>query len=397
MLRSFIRDDLPKRFNESSLLDEHWPRVAGFLDGQILPPYEVLIHPSSLCNLRCEWCIGDHVPISKPGLPILDASKTADERLPDTLADPVSMMKVMSGILDYEVQAFRVENISFSGLIGEPLVAKEAILPAIRAGVEAGRRVGVFTNGVLMDEEVRETFDTMGYVLVSVDAGSPETYARVKFGGRRSGEEHFRSAIENLRALASLRRRTRSRLDINASYILYPETCAELYEGAKIIKDAGVDCLRIKQDNAGKRPLSMEQRVRALETLDRIDADLVDDDFKLVRIHHLDDPGEMQRHFNRCTITELMAAIGSDGCLYPCNYHPRPGGTTYGSAVDTPFREIWEGERRKKMKSQLPSICPKVCDPFKNRANRLLNAVRRIAEGEGIAQLDRERAVAIEA
>jgi hypothetical protein len=41
---------------------------------------------SSACNLRCEWCIGDHVPIIERGtLRVIDAAKTSESRLPDTV------------------------------------------------------------------------------------------------------------------------------------------------------------------------------------------------------------------------------------------------------------------------------------------------------------------------
>jgi hypothetical protein len=62
-LATHVRNDLPGRFNELDVLRREWSRVEAMLNGETLPPYEVLIHPSSGCNLRCVWCIGDHVPI----------------------------------------------------------------------------------------------------------------------------------------------------------------------------------------------------------------------------------------------------------------------------------------------------------------------------------------------
>ncbi len=86
-------------------------------------------------------------------------------------------------------------------------------------------------------------------------------------------------------------------------------------------------------------------------------------------------PPDLSRHFSTCQITKLVAAVGSDGNLYPCNYHPRPGGATYGSGVDRSFGEVWEGQTRTELSLQLPAICPDVCDPFKNRSNALLQTV----------------------
>jgi hypothetical protein len=78
----------------------------------------------------------------------------------------------------------------------------------------------------------------------------------------------------------------------------------------------------------------------------------------------------------------------SDGHLYPCNYHPRPGGASYGSAIDSSFREVWEGIQRRRIRDDLPAICPKVCDPFKNRANGMLQVAKQIASAHGLDHLE---------
>jgi MoaA/NifB/PqqE/SkfB family radical SAM enzyme len=399
-LQGLVRSDLPGRFNELDVFRRQWPLFSATLDGTVLPPYEVLIHPSSRCNLRCSWCIGDHVPIEMwdeedQELAVLDAAKTAYEVLPDHLARPENMAKLVEGIAGYRVVApyreegedregeFRVQNVSFSGLIGEPLVAKRALLPAMRFLVDNDVRVGLFTNGVLMDEEVTETLVRIGYVNLSLDAATPASYARVKFGGRSAGQDRFRQAVSNLRRLVQRRRETGSQLAVNASFVLYPETHRELYDAASLLKDIGVDTLRLKRDISGDRPLGASQVPVVAELIRRIEDELVDDSFRLLTIHPFSRPQDMVRSFSVCSITNMMAAVGSDGCLYPCNYHPRPGGWSYGSAIERPFREVWEGARRLELRGQLPNICPKVCDPFKNRTNRLMARARDVAAADG--------------
>lgn len=115
--------------------------------------------------------------------------------------------------------------------------------------------------------------------------------------------------------------------------------------------------------------------VEANELIDKIDH-LVDDEFNFIKIHILNNPSEMRRIVDSCMITDLMGAIGSNGNVYPCNYHPRVGGFSYGNAIEEDFQKIWEGKKRKEIKQKLPSICPEVCDPFKNRANKLFAAIK---------------------
>lgn len=404
-LAPYVRGDLPGRFNELDVLRRHWARFAAVSQGALVPPYEVLVHPSSGCNLRCAWCIGDHVPLElwdeqREQLVLLDAAKDASDRLPDHLASPENMLKLIGDIVDYEVEApyrqggedrsavFKVEAVSFSGLIGEPLVARKALIPAFALLAERGIRYGIFTNAVLMDDACIEALLPAGYVHISIDAGTPDTYANLKYGGRKAGKVMFERAMANLARLVQRRAETGSEVEINTSFVMYPENFHEVYTAARLIREAGADSLRLKQDNSGERPLTPDQASHASRLIEQIRSDLTADTFRLLEIHKIGQTAEMARTCSTCSITDLMAAVGSNGCLYPCNYHPRPGGFSYGSALEESFARVWEGKLRGQLRSQLPVICPKVCDPFKNRSNRLLAEAKQVAATGGIDLLE---------
>lgn len=413
-LARHVRADLPGRFNELDVLRRHWARFAAVAQGAIVPPYEVLIHPSSGCNLRCTWCIGDHVPMElwdedHEQLVLLDAAKEAPKRLPDVMARPDNMLEVIRGIVDYQVEAeyrqagedrhgtFKVETVSFSGLIGEPLVARRALVPAFHLLTERGLRFGIFTNAVLMDEPCIEALMGAGYVHISIDAGTADTYAQVKYSGRPAGRAMFDRAMANLRSLIRERSKTGSSVEINTSFVLYPENFHEVYEAALLIRDAGADSLRLKQDNSGQRLLTPDQAATAQRLIARIRDEVETDEFRVLEVHKVGDTREMERTCSTCSITDLMAAIGSDACLYPCNYHPRPGGFSYGSALKDGFAAVWEGKVRAELRTQLPVICPKVCDPFKNRSNRLLAAAKSVVADHGVDTLEEHVAQLVDA
>lgn len=382
--KKYLRTDIPGIFNEIFILKKHRGRFNYVLNTDIvLPPYEVIIHPCSRCNLRCKWCIGGNVPTEK------GETKADLQRLPSTLTDPSKMERLIKNLLSYKKtvtttednkeikKTYGVENVSFSGLVGEPFVAKESFIRAVELLTEQNIRVGVYSNGTLLDDELIEALLKIAYINIDIDTGRASTYSKLKYrGDSKKGKVLFNRLVKNIKKLVEARDKSRtSSLEINASYVLYPGNYKEIYEAAKLLKELGISNLRMKQDDSGQNLLSKEQIVKANKLIDKIDR-LVDEKFNFIRIHRLNNPSEMRRTVDSCMITDLIGAIGSDGNVYPCNYHPRPGGFSYGNALEEDFQQIWEGEERKKIKQKLPSICPKVCDPFKNRANKLFAAIK---------------------
>jgi len=382
--KKYLRTDIPGIFNEIFILKKHRGRFNYVLNTDIvLPPYEVIIHPCSRCNLRCKWCIGGNVPTEK------GETKADLQRLPSTLTDPSKMERLIKNLLSYKKtvtttednkeikKTYGVENVSFSGLVGEPFVAKESFIRAVELLTEQNIRVGVYSNGTLLDDELIEALLKIAYINIDIDTGRASTYSKLKYrGDSKKGKVLFNRLVKNIKKLVEARDKSRtSSLEINASYVLYPGNYKEIYEAAKLLKELGISNLRMKQDDSGQNLLSKEQIVKANKLIEKIDR-LVDEKFNFIRIHRLNNPSEMRRTVDSCMITDLIGAIGSDGNVYPCNYHPRPGGFSYGNALEEDFQQIWEGEERKKIKQKLPSICPKVCDPFKNRANKLFAAIK---------------------
>ncbi|MBI4656530.1 MAG: radical SAM protein [Elusimicrobia bacterium] len=385
-LLKHVRLNIPECFNEAKIIKKQYSRIVNCLQEAILPPYEIIIHPSSICNLKCFWCIGKNI------------GHTSNRLYPlNSLSDPKNMQKIVKGILDYRIKSkgwredtsehFQVENVSFSGLMGEPLVAKESTLLGMRLLIENDIRVGLFTNGILMDEAAIETILLSAWVHFSIDAGSKKTYSWLKYQG--TGETLFVKVLQNLNKLAIKKANSKeAKVEINAGFVLNRFNYAEVYDAARILKNLGVRFLRIKTDIAQKFLLNSEERKEAKLLLDKIKLKLVDRNFELVEIHTVDKIDNRKRSFHECFAHKIVGAIGSDGGVYPCNYHPHVTGICYGNAMERPFREIWEGGQRKRLFHYIPQKCPPVCDPFKNRVNKLFGVVKRIyCGGKGLGKL----------
>ncbi|MDP3052333.1 MAG: radical SAM protein [bacterium] len=382
-LLKYIRKDIPGIFNEVDILKKHKSRFFYALNGEkILPPLEILIHPSGRCNLRCSWCIGGWILEEKEKTKGIGV-------LPSLLSDPANMEKVIRGILDYTKDGFRVENVSFSGITGDPFLAKEAFIRAVNLLSENNVRIGVYSNTVLLDDELINTLLKMNYINVSLDAATPETFVMLKYGGNSGGVKIFNNLIENITKLAQLRNNSKdSKLDINASFVLYPENYKEIYDAAKLLKRIGIRIMRMKQDISGKMLLSKKQMTKAKELIKKV-KNLEDDKFKFVTIHRLKTSSDMRRQFDECVISDLVTTIGSDGNVYPCNYQACLGNPVYGNAIKNSFADIWEGKTKMKIRRQLPKTCPTVCDPFNNRANRLFQGIKESQEKYGTKETEK--------
>jgi radical SAM protein with 4Fe4S-binding SPASM domain len=271
-----------------------------------------------------------------------------------------------------------IENISFSGFTGEPLIAKKATLLGMKCFTENGKRVGMFTNGTLMNQDTWGVIINIAYVLISIDAGTPKTYSIMKCAGSKIGEDLFYKVINNINLLASRKENLRSKLDINVGFVINQYNYKELYDIAKICKDIGVHYFRIKTDIALNHMLNKEEILKTRECVDKVKYILQDNTFKIVEIHKVDKKRTNIRKFHKCFMHALMGAIGPNGNVYPCNYHSKVNGLHYGNIFMESFREIWENKLNNNLCHNIPNECPITCDPFKMRGNELLSETYKI-------------------
>ena len=384
-LESAVRLDLPIRFNEFDLLKTHFSRVINIFEGNILPPYEILIHSSSVCNLSCEWCIGSFVACKKNKDKILKNNLMKLENMQRVVKNILSYKKLGKNYLTGDEEEFKVENITFSGITGEPFVSKESILYAIEKLSSNGIRVGVFTNGTLLEENMFDTLLKMSYLLISVDAGKGSTYSKLKCQDKN--DKMLDKVLNTIEKLSERKKEIGSDTDINVGYVVNQYNYDEIYDLAKKLKSIGVHYLRFKTDIASLMNMSEEQRKEAKEQILLAKNELEDDNFSIVEIHNVLHDREKSRYFSKCFIHYLIGNISADGNIYPCNYHPKPNSYYFGSAIDEKFDQIWDGLKSNKIDSLLPKICPSVCDPFKNRANKLLEAAYEIYCTKGLEYL----------
>ncbi len=319
---------------DSHKLIYHPQRVAQFLEAgddwekmkHIYPIY-VEISPVGACNHRCTFCAVDYI-----GYEPVRLSLEVVER---TLA---------------EMGRLGVKSVMFAGE-GEPMLHTE-IDRMVMAAAAAGIDSAMTTNAsILSDAFIERALPLMSWIKASVNAGSAETYSRI----HRTKERDFDRVLTNLKRMVDARTRGGYSCVLGAQIILLPETAAELETLARICRDEiGLDYLVVKpysqhgsslthlyQDIDYEAYTPLQSRLTALNT----------DRFNVVyRDNTMKKHSEADAHrYSRCHATpSFWAYVMSTGAVYGCSAYLLDPRFNYGNINDTSFRDIWEGELRKK-------------------------------------------------
>lgn len=364
-----------------------------FVEGRPFPPFEIEIQMSSKCNLHCRWCIGEEIQ-----------SKNHVLRLPNSITEE-NVAKLVSAIIEFRIGGLGVETVKFSGFIGEPLLNKRATLTAIRSLAGAGLRVGVFTNGVLMDESTWQTLVNVDYVHVSLDSG-PSSYFWLKESPEGVySRSTFDRVLRNIAGLDQTRRERApgSKLRINVGYVVVPGNQDQLREATRLVRLAGADSIRFKCDIGARHDLHR--------------AGLLDEVFREIefareecrgeggfRVHTVHTREDIEaRVYARwkadggCFFQEFFTTVGSDGDVYLCDHNTMPGAIPLGNVINQSLEEIWTSGRRRYLADGVRYVCQSgVCPPFGNVANAILRDIRQLADSHGApavkGALDRLRA-----
>jgi MoaA/NifB/PqqE/SkfB family radical SAM enzyme len=197
-------------------------------------PRRILLEPTTACNHRCLMCIEHSAFVASP----TPGVHMPFEQLTRLLTDMASV---------------EVEDVWLAGR-GEPLVHPQAreMLEMIGA---LGMHSAITTNGQRLDDELADRMYGWGMrqLSISIDSGTPETYAQV----------HRAKADDRARLLALIKRlsqRSGARPKLLASMVISKPNCGELLRFVEDAIGAGVDAVVI----GGMRPVSFDTGELAL-------------------------------------------------------------------------------------------------------------------------------------
>jgi MoaA/NifB/PqqE/SkfB family radical SAM enzyme len=320
----------------------HLDRVQEFnSQGDCFPLY-LEISPVGSCNHRCLFCAYDFI-----GYPNRKLETGRTLKLLDEFAE--------AGL----------RSILFAGE-GEPLLHPD-LATMIRHAKASGIDIGLFTNGQLLTtEKIAAILPALTFIRFSFNGGTAESYASV----HQVKPDAFNTTVTAIRHAADFKKVHGLEVAIGAQFVVIPENIDSLVNAATTLREAGADYLAVKpfvqQHQQGYHlerpldPLLLDECLSAVEACSN-------ETFKvMVRKTAFSEYGI--RRYSHCFGTSFISVVNSAGDVASCLPYWDNTEFIYGNIYQQSFREIWQGERRKEIKTMLEKrldvkSCPPNCRP----------------------------------
>ena len=363
-----IKDKLSQASVQSYLKSIDWRTTSA-------APFVVEFDPTTQCNLACPDCISGAL-------------------LNQGQIDRIRVKTLVREMIDAGVKAV----ILIGG--GEPMMHPDAGWMIAEFG-EAGVSIGITTNGLYLKKHLDVTAQHAKWVRVSMDAGSSETFNRIR--PSRTGNSLFDAAVDNMKAFARVKRGV-----LGYSFMVYSEgnygfkgiagaadkvrqlahvktNAHEIFLAAQIARDIGCNYFEIKpMYDVNHFAVLQDSRIADLveEQIDRARR-LEDKNFKVIEAVKLRATlrGESNlepKSYRRCAVAHMRTLVTPSG-VYVCPYFRGVEMKRVGDIAETSFLDMWHGAQRAMVMSHLdPSVdCPMHC--IRHESNLAIE--RMVADG----------------
>lgn len=259
---------------------------------------------TTYCDYECPECISSS---------LLSAVHLADSEI-DRIIDTLFELQVKAVILT-------------GG--GEPLRHHAAGTVIDRLTCE-GIKVGLVTNGLLVDRLSPRSLKKLDWIRISLDAANSTTY--VKFCPHRLGAAAFAKVLNNIEHASNFA------TSVGVSYVVLTrhegesqdiDNIDEIEECARISKERGAKYLNVKAMELPNHHLfrySAKEIHRIVDALTESESKFVDDKFDIVLSSNLREiiKGNglvrQDKSYTRCLSSALRVTITSKR-VFPCSYH----------------------------------------------------------------------------
>ena len=293
------------------------------------PPRDLYIEVTNRCNSRCQTCI-----------------RTFEQLEP--LRD-LQLAEFQANVDQFHV----LDRVVLHG-IGEPLLHTE-LVDMIRYVKDRhpGSEVLFNSNATLLDEDWQRALIDAGLdeYRISLDAATAATYARIR------GIDAFDMVVRNARHFAALLRNA-ERPQLSFWIMAMRENLHELPALVDLAAEIGVSKVYVQRlvlidHGLARTEQSLYRRLRAQEK------EVLAEETRRAQVHHLDfgasgltSPQESLLGTSDCSACYRMwttTYVTANGNVLPCCISPFSttdyAGLILGNVFQSPFAQIWNGER----------------------------------------------------
>jgi len=311
---------------DSHKLIYHVERVAAWLKGENIYPLFCEVGLTSMCPHRCYFCAFDYVGY------------------PKVFINTDNLLSALT-----EAAGKGLKAVMFAGE-GEPLLHPD-IARIVTGAKQAGLDVAITSNASLLSRELaKELLPHLTFFRASINAGTPQTYARV----HRVRENEFGRVLHNLKQAVEFK----GNCTIGAQIVVLPENKSEVQILADRLANIGLDYLIVKPYS--QHPKSIV-RIKS-ESLPEV----VSDRIKVIIRHQAEVNLRKEKVYKHCLGLPFWTYIDARGNVWGCSCFLGDERFYYGNINEESFPEIWEGRRRREslrwVESEMPiEECRKAC------------------------------------
>lgn len=303
----------------------HLDRITELRAGRHPMPVHLQVSPSDLCNQDCNFCAyraSDGISTELFGV---DGNFNPKRMIPFE-----KMLEVLDDCVEMGVRAVQYQG------GGEP-TTHPRIADLFAETVDRGVEAAMVTNGLKMGDSLKSVLvDRGSWIRISLDAGSPETYSRI----RRTPVESFNRVLRNVGDLVERRDRGGRPLAISLGFVITRDNWAEIPEALAVAQQLKVDMIRFTPAIVEGESEVPWDRVRDLVAETRA----ASASGRTVVYFSGEERVDGTPESDFCGYQYFTPYLGGDQSLYRCCLTTYTSHGYIGSVSDQRFRDMWRSE-----------------------------------------------------
>ena len=358
-----------KIFNPQAKIALHLDKVLNHLNNKPTDPITLEVDPSNACNHSCPFCISGHIHLSK-----FKGTEFFDRRM----MDEKDLMSLCS-----DVTKMKIDSLTWTGG-GEPTMNPHLKKAMKYINSNSKIKMGMFSNGSMFSKfDMFDTIvDTLSWIRISMDAGSANSYDKLRVTNKSN---NFEIVVKNIKKLIAIKKKKKSKIVIGVDFVVSKDNYKEVIDFAKLFKNMDVDYCQYKPEivqierngklNKKKEQISsdfwLHKVIKQLDEAREILGNKFEcNSYKLEDL--LFDSKNYGRNYKECIGSQFQPCIGADGNVYVCTNHRGHKEYSYGSIKDKSFKAIWGNMKTRKCimnkinNTEKFSNCSQLCKPHES-------------------------------